>query len=48
MVADTDKDIRIARLKWAVSLPGQEPSMTGEDVATVVDGKIQKMFTFLD
>jgi hypothetical protein len=43
-----DDSLRVARLSWTYGLPGQVPEITGEDVATVVSGKIQRMYTFID
>jgi hypothetical protein len=45
--SDEDK-VRVARLGWTYGLPGEVPELAGEDVATIFDGKIQAMYTFLD
>jgi hypothetical protein len=38
----------IARLKWGYGPPGEAYGATGEDIFTIVDGKIKKLYTFLD
>jgi hypothetical protein len=35
-------------LKWGFGPEGEDFKVTGEDVFTIVDGKIKKLFTFLD
>ncbi|KAF2007196.1 hypothetical protein P154DRAFT_592409 [Amniculicola lignicola CBS 123094] len=43
----TDQDLWVTRLKWGAGPPGGEPVLTGEDVMTIVGGKIKTLYTFL-
>ncbi|KAH8810929.1 hypothetical protein F5884DRAFT_897452 [Xylogone sp. PMI_703] len=43
-----DEDFRVARLQWGHGTPGEEPVVTGEDVVTIVGGKIKSLYTFLN
>jgi len=39
----------MARIRWEfVAGDNAAPKIGGEDIAVVVDGRIQKMYTFLD
>jgi len=44
----SEEDLRVARLPWSYGPPGEDPKVTGEDVATLKEGKIQTLYTFLD
>ncbi|KAF3210219.1 hypothetical protein TWF106_010752 [Orbilia oligospora] len=41
-------EIGVARLRWGYGKPGQEPELTGLDVISVKDGKVERLYTFLD
>jgi hypothetical protein len=43
-----NSNIQVGRLKWGFGLPGETPIVTGEDVVTVIDGKIETLLTFID
>ncbi|KAJ5443930.1 uncharacterized protein N7458_007802 [Penicillium daleae] len=43
-----DEDLRVARLPWGYGHPGKDTEITGEDVATVVGGKMERLYTFLN
>jgi hypothetical protein len=46
---DESKDMWVTRLKWGTGPPGSEKfNVTGEDVVTIVGGKIERLYTFLD
>jgi hypothetical protein len=45
---DPNEDFRVARLPWGYGPPDGEPKITGEDVVTLVDGKINSLYTFLN
>lgn len=45
---DGTADLWVTRLKWGVGPKGGELKLTGEDVVTIVDGKIRALYTFLD
>ena len=36
------------RLAWSLGVPGEPPVSTGLDVAVVEDGRIARLYTFLD
>jgi hypothetical protein len=40
--------VQVGRLKWGFGLPGETPIVTGEDVGTIIDGKIETLLTFVD
>ena len=40
--------VKIGRLQWEYGIPGEEVSIKGEDVARIVNGRIQQMYTFVD
>lgn len=49
-ILKTEGDLAVARLKWGYG-PGSQPEdfkVTGEDVVTIVKGKIERLYTFLD
>jgi hypothetical protein len=43
-----EDEVRVARLSWSYGIPGEVPEISGEDVATILGGKIQTMYTFID
>jgi hypothetical protein len=45
---NSEDDTQVARLLWSYGLPGEVPGLLGEDVATLKDGKIKTMYTFID
>ncbi len=45
---DIDTDTWVARVKWGVGLPGEEPGLTGLDIVTIVAGKIKSCYTFIE
>jgi hypothetical protein len=45
---DEREDLWVTRLKWGVGPPGGEFKLTGEDVLTIVAGRIKSCYTFLD
>jgi hypothetical protein len=45
---DAETDTWFTRLRWGVGPKGGEFVLTGEDVVTIVGGKIKALYTFLD
>ncbi|KAF2105494.1 hypothetical protein BDV96DRAFT_608191 [Lophiotrema nucula] len=45
---DEETDTWVTRLKWGQGPHGGEFKLTGEDVVTIVGGRIQRLYTFLD
>lgn len=45
---DKETDTWVTRLKWGVGPKGGEFVLTGEDIVTIVGGKIKALYTFLD
>jgi hypothetical protein len=45
---DEKEDLWVTRLKWGVGPPEGELKLTGEDVLTIVEGRIKSCYTFLD
>jgi hypothetical protein len=43
-----DKDMSVAKLKWGFGPPGEEPKVTGEDIVTVINGKIERCYAFVE
>ncbi|EGX48577.1 hypothetical protein AOL_s00080g206 [Orbilia oligospora ATCC 24927] len=41
-------EIGVARLRWGYGKASQEPELTGLDVISVKDGKVERLYTFLD
>jgi hypothetical protein len=37
-----------AMLRWTAATPGEPPKVTGTDLAFISDGRIQRMYVFLD
>lgn len=44
---DGDIDTRFVRMSWDFGPPGEENKVQGEDVAVVVNGKIQSLGAFI-
>ncbi|KAF1817130.1 hypothetical protein P152DRAFT_366674, partial [Eremomyces bilateralis CBS 781.70] len=42
------ESFQVARIKWAGGPKGELPMVFGEDVATVVEGKIKTMYAFVE
>lgn len=40
--------VRFAKLQWGYGPPGETPQVYGEDIAVVVDGKLQSLCAFID
>jgi hypothetical protein len=45
---DEKENLWVTRLKWGVGPPGGEFTLTGLDVLTIVAGRIERCYTFLD
>jgi hypothetical protein len=45
---DEEADLWVTRVKWGVGPPGGSYAMTGWDIVTIVGGKIQALYTFLE
>ena len=45
---DDKEDLWVTRIKWGVGSPGGEFKLTGMDVLTIVAGRIEKCYTFLE
>lgn len=45
---DAETDTWVTRLKWGLGPTGGEFALTGEDVVTIVGGKIKAMYAFVD
>lgn len=45
---DEKEDLWVTRLKWGVGPFGGELTLTGVDVLTIVAGRIERCYTFLD
>ncbi|KAH7126950.1 hypothetical protein B0J11DRAFT_290328 [Dendryphion nanum] len=45
---DEEQDLWVTKVKWGVGPPGGALLLTGEDVLTIVGGKIKALYTFLD
>lgn len=43
-----ESNMRAARVKWAYGPPNEDPKVFGEDVATVVDGKIKMLVAIIE
>ncbi|KAK6344641.1 hypothetical protein TWF718_006599 [Orbilia javanica] len=43
-----NSEIGVARLRWGYGKPGEQPEVTGLDVISVKDGKVERLYTFLD
>ncbi|KAJ6261697.1 hypothetical protein Dda_2495 [Drechslerella dactyloides] len=48
VAAPAGSDIVVARLKWGYGKPGEKPEVTGLDVVSVREGKVERLYTFLD
>ncbi|KAF3923823.1 hypothetical protein ABW21_db0203001 [Orbilia brochopaga] len=48
VAAPAGTDIVVARLKWGYGKPGQKPEVTGLDVLSVKEGKVERLYTFID
>jgi hypothetical protein len=45
---DVETDTWVTRLKWGVGPKGGDFVLTGEDIVTIVGGKIKALYAFLD
>lgn len=45
---DGDIELRVARVRWSYGAPGEQPKVFGEDVATVVNGKIKMLVALIE
>ena len=43
-----EEKMRVARVKWSYGPPDEAPKVFGEDVATVVDGKIKMLVAIIE
>ncbi|KAK6340068.1 hypothetical protein TWF730_001841 [Orbilia blumenaviensis] len=43
-----DSEISVAMLRWGYGKPGETPEVTGLDVISIKDGKVERLYTFLD
>lgn len=48
MPKDESAGVRVARLKWAFGPANGDPTVRGEDIATIIDGKISQMCAFIE
>ncbi|EPS44396.1 hypothetical protein H072_1588 [Dactylellina haptotyla CBS 200.50] len=48
VISPPGSDLSVARLRWGYGKAGEAPEVTGLDVVTVKDGKIERLYTFLD
>lgn len=48
LAEDKETGTWVTRVKWGVGPPGGAFVVTGEDVVTIVGGKIKTLYTFLD
>ncbi|KAK6331199.1 hypothetical protein TWF696_003264 [Orbilia brochopaga] len=48
VAAPAGTEIVVARLKWGYGKPEEKPVVTGLDVVSVKEGKIERLYTFLD
>lgn len=46
---DDEDDVWVTKVKWGIKRPGSgEMGLVGEDILTIIGGKIKTCYTFLD
>lgn len=46
--AGGESKVRFAKVRWGYGPPGEKPQVFGEDVALVVDGKLESLCAFIN